>query len=936
MIPQLIQRQIPIGSKVTFELKSGREVSGVLIELGREHITLECTSGSTTILIEMIGSWQLLADSPSQSEEVMHTGDHDFNDKPPTKPSTTLSSPIDPPVISESALPTEVLRKLIEIEERFRARSEAAAIRLTKPDFIFPSSEIKGNQNVAARAVWNRVKDKFAYAEKSNELGAKFGRLQPLAADLQKLLEKSPNSPALQVHLAYLQWLLGNESDSLDLLKMAAKTSGQPICWHNLAALAMGQQQRALACYALERYFEATPITDSMDVWYLYTGLIKESANQQSLVSLLEGKNRDLAEHEVEIVFETGIYLLTLTKQNQVAAGFVQAWLAGQPIANIAKKAIAHLGGEPNEAYQTVVSDFKEQAKIKASIVPEGQRVRQGYINKYDPVRSFGFLRGEDGKTYFFHRSAVSDDDLLVQLQRFQPGQRLLVSFEMAQGPKGPLAIGVTPYRTIEEMFKRAVEYAGEGEYPKAIAQIKKVLELDPSYPSAQENYEIWREYARVSGVPRGSNPYARAKRVQLVERDLDRAAQLLRAAINQGDNVESAVKDLAGLLAQQGKPEEAVQVLERNRRRIQDQQSVDNMLIGFYQVAGQYDLAIALLQKKLGHATTETKKTPILWQIANVYLRKEDYLQAEQYLRTVLKSEPDSRAAQRNIAICLFKQGDFAEAQKLLSKLLSTSADTQAADLLEAIRQAEMTGQSASLDAIVRDTIVTELVAERSRFTEFFLTRCDYKGISPERVRTTGNGGQVYIGSRRDARHDIDRLEDVASRLGTQRPSERADFYLTAARISQSDDPNQFYQYLCRSFASRGDSSVTENRPLDAARDFYCEALSVYDGYRNPGKGDNKYDEQDAVNALIRYLYSWLGRESIPTSPPKRSEHESVLKQQLQNIDDAIEQVFSHHAHRRVMFDAVAYLIFRSKYAGERVLKSLYSRSSLQALSLE
>lgn len=910
MIPQLIQRQIPIGSQVTFELKSGKEVSGILIELGREHVTLECTNGSVTILIEMIGSWQLLADSPSQSEEVLQTREDNLNDKPSTKSGTTLPSPLQHPVASESVLTAEVLRKLIEIEERFRARSEAAVIRLTKPDFIFPSSEIKGNQNATARAIWNRVKDKFAYAEKSNELGAKFGRLQPLAGDLQRLLEKSPNSPALQVHLAYFQWLLGNEPDSLDLLKKAAKTSRQPMYWHNLAALALDQQHRALACYALERYFDATPITDSMDAWYLFTGLIREFANQQSLISLLEGRNRDLTEDEVVIVFETGIYLLTSIEQSRFATELVQEWLTGQPIANITKKAIAHLGGQQNEAYQVVVSDFKEQAKIDTPIVHEGLRVRQGHINKYDPARSFGFLRGEDGKTYFFHRSAVSDDDLLAQLQRFQLGQHLQVTFEMAQGPKGPLAIGVTPYRTIGEMFKRATDYAGEGEYPKAIAQIKKVLDLDPSYPSAQKNYEIWREYARVSGVPQGSNPYARAKRVQLVERDLDRAAQLLRAAINQGDNVESAVKDLAGLLAQQGKPEEAVQVLERNRRRIQDQQSVDNMLIGFYQNAGKHVLANTLLQKKLGQANTESKKTQILWQIAYNHLKSEDYSQAEGYLRKVLGSQPDNRAANRNMAICLFKQDKYGEAEKILNKILAVAPDAQAVELLEAIKQAK-SGQLLQIDELIIETTLSDLSREISGFTQFYVDRCDYQGVPPSRVQ------------RQNFDHnDILELERLATKSRTIRPRERAGYYLSAAKITsllEDEDQNQFYKYLCRSFASTADAIVVEGRPLEAAREFYCESLSVYDGDRSrTGK------EQDAENALVRFLYSTLGQAQIPIRPS------------IPSIDETLETVLSHHPDRNKAFDAIAYLVFRSRYAANRVLNRLYNKSSLQAVALE
>ncbi|MFN3283970.1 MAG: hypothetical protein ACK40Q_07030, partial [Pseudothermotoga sp.] len=255
---------------------------------------------------------------------------------------------------------------------------------------------------------------------------------------------------------------------------------------------------------------------------------------------------------------------------------------------------------------------------------------------------------------------------------------------------------------------------------------------------------------------------------------------------------------------------------------------------------------------------------------------------------------------------------------------------------MLDLIQQAQVTGQPASIDAIVRDTIITEFVAERSKFTGFMLARCNYKGVSPDRIRLNEDGEQVYTGTWKDARHDIERLEDIARQLGTRRPSERSDYYLTAAKISENDDPNQFYQYLCRSFASKGDSFVIEHKPLDAARDLYCEALSVYDGYRNPRKSEDRYDEQDAVNALVRYLYSWFGREAIPTTPPKRNEQEPVFKQQLQYIDSAVKELISKYPQRERAFDGIAYLILRSKYAGERILKSIYSRNPLQASALE
>ncbi len=56
----------------------------------------------------------------------------------------------------------------------------------------------------------------------------------------------------------------------------------------------------------------------------------------------------------------------------------------------------------------------------------------EGTIKKIVSDRGFGFIASEDGKEYFFHRSAVENFDSL------QGGER--VNFEIEPSPKGPRA----------------------------------------------------------------------------------------------------------------------------------------------------------------------------------------------------------------------------------------------------------------------------------------------------------------------------------------------------------------------------------------------------------------------------------------------------------------------------------------------------------------
>ncbi|MCL0070615.1 tetratricopeptide repeat protein [Dehalococcoidia bacterium] len=904
MLARLIQQKVPIGAKVKFTLKNGREISAILIEIGRDHISLENRDGTATILTELIGAWEVL-------EREGEIPDQQKLDEKPSQKLIEQARPL-------ADLESEVLKKIVEIDARFQIQLENARIELKTPDFTFPSDEIRGQQKTNAATIWDRIENRYEYAQKINELSPKFGRIQPIANDLKLLVERFPTSPGLKRHLGYFYYLLGNTSEAIKLYEEAATHSQNAHEWFNLAVLALKTGKEGLACYALEQTFHQTPIIEEQDAWYVYVGLLRKFNNYPALSRLCDRAKREPAEDEITILLETGIYLLRVTDKEQLAADLVRQWIQGQPPKSLALEAFNQLKGLPTESYQQVVSEFEKTKTEKFHLKLPQQP--QGHIYIYRRDRNFGFLEDLEGNKYFFHRSAIIDETLLNRLANFMPGEQIPAVFEKAQGPKGLLAIQISLYRTIDEMFGLAVDYAESGEYSKAIAQIRQVLRLNPDYPNAKERYEKWREYARTSGVPMGSNPYARAKRVQLIEKDLERAGELLREAIAQGDNVESAIKDLAGLLTQLGRSQEAIEVLEKNRKRIQDQQSLDNILVTIYKKAEQYDRTIALLQKNLGRASNEQKRTQILWQIATCYLREEEYIKAEQTFGEVLRLRPDNMAAKRNVALCLSKQERYEEAEKLLNQILNLSPDGKAVQLLEAISQARTSGEPAYVDEIIIETTLSEFSGELSGFTQFFLSRCDFQGVAPDRIKQE-EGQKRYVGSERGAQYDIERLEDIAKQLGTRRPRDRADYFLSAARISQdvSDDPNKFYRYLCRSFASRGDTAVVENRPLDAAREWYCEALTIYDGVRTRRK-----DEQDAVNALVRFLFSLLGSAQIPITP------------KIPSIDETIEEVLNQHPQREKVFDAIAHLVLRSRYAANRILNRFYYKTSLQAMAVE
>ena len=76
----------------------------------------------------------------------------------------------------------------------------------------------------------------------------------------------------------------------------------------------------------------------------------------------------------------------------------------------------------------------RRQAQARA--VPSGPKVR-GRVKKLVPDRGFGFVRGDDGKEVFFHRSGLGANDY----DSLSEGD--VVEYVVQEGPRGPRAENV-------------------------------------------------------------------------------------------------------------------------------------------------------------------------------------------------------------------------------------------------------------------------------------------------------------------------------------------------------------------------------------------------------------------------------------------------------------------------------------------------------------
>ncbi|KAH6768389.1 Tetratricopeptide repeat superfamily protein [Perilla frutescens var. frutescens] len=195
--------------------------------------------------------------------------------------------------------------------------------------------------------------------------------------------------------------------------------------------------------------------------------------------------------------------------------------------------------------------------------------------------------------------------------------------------------------------------------------------------------------------LPSGDSPYVRAKYSQLVEKDLEGAIVLFWKAINAGDRVDSALKDMAVVMKQLDRAEEAIEAIKsfRDRCSKQAQESLDNVLIDLYKKCGKLDEQIELLKQKLrmigqGEAfngkptktarshgkkfqvTVKQETSRILGNLGWAYMQLMNYTAAEVVYRKAQEIDPDANKA-CNLCHCLIKQERFNEARAVLEEVM-------------------------------------------------------------------------------------------------------------------------------------------------------------------------------------------------------------------------------------------------------------------------
>ena len=900
MQTQLIQKKAQIGSQVEFTLTTGNQVSGILKEMSLEHVTLDAAKGEMTILVDSIIAVQSLDDiNTSQSSSNTPDLENQIDTSNPSNSSPNKIEIIDsanlPPAevkasddADANTEPTDSVPKEVEAsDDTDNANTEPIG---SVPEEVEVSDDADANAKSADSVPEEVEASDDADANMESEASVNFEeQSSEKLVEIEKQFNTETEYAEIKLEPPDLTFpakeLTGWKNTDVAGKWLQIKNKYENAQRINELSTKFGRIQPLLI--ELKSLVKRFPNSPSLKRTFAYFYALSD--DWQEAIQIY--KEVAITSEDANDWFNVAVSALNLNEE-ELTCYSLQKYFNGVSITGMSKTWYIYIN---------LLNKFNNLPAFRELC----KKVENDVIENEIEVLL-------DAAIYLLKKKVTTELAIEVVKKRIKGEQAKSLLMEVSQKLGGQSAESYRQFLT-EFMNER-------------IASEKKDNSIHLAYSEPLENTELstrdaalQKPYSRPKVELIGEELYREAQKSDKIDKNLVRAEQLYRECIRQNIRHDSAIKDLAMVFVRLDRSMEAVELLEKKRPDVGDKQSLDNTLIMVYSATGQYEKAIDLLNNSLKQTSEREKRGHIHLQISSNYIKLGNYLNAEKQFRKVLKLRPNNITVQRNLALCLSKQGHYKDAEKVLRQIQRFSRDAKTATLLEAVDRAQKTGEFILDDdrIIEIETVLSYFSGKSNDFAQFFLDRCAFDGISPERV----SEGK-YTGSDKDFRYDISRLEEVAKQLGTRRPRDRGHYYLSAARIyfDLGGNQNSFHRYLCRSFASRSDAAVSENKHLDTVREWYCQALAAYDGDKTPRKSD----EQDAVTSLVRYLYSTLGHAHIDLTP------------NTQTFDKVVRDVINNHPEKKKVFDAIAYLVLHSRFTADRVLNRLYGNETLRAMAVE
>lgn len=223
----------------------------------------------------------------------------------------------------------------------------------------------------------------------------------------------------------------------------------------------------------------------------------------------------------------------------------------------------------------------------------------------------------------------------------------------------------------------------------------------------------------------------------------------------------------------------------------------------------------------------------------------------------------------------------------------------------MNGLQQAEKTGVYTEVDALFKaQASVTDAGTNLSDFLAFHLENCDYTGVQASKKQ-----------SKDFTEKDVKRLiTEAGEGLGTQRPRERANYFLSAAKIlielgnkAEETRPRAYLRNFC---AAMGDACIAEQKHQDVARSYYAEAFSI---------APNWVTQLNVK--LSQYIMLYYSTDSL-------------LKSDIPSIESCLEKALTIQHLGKLVIEGLLYLSWLNREVGRVLINKINPNKRLRELA--
>jgi tetratricopeptide (TPR) repeat protein len=438
---------------------------------------------------------------------------------------------------------------------------------------------------------------------------------------------------------------------------------------------------------------------------------------------------------------------------------------------------------------------------LKRLILPEIETENKkfisatGLIHTYWEDRKYGFITDFWKNNIYFHYSDIIDKELLSSLNGYGKNENIAVIFSLRNVAKGKKAIYIQKPKTVEQVAELAKQYfENENKFDTALGLVDQILFCFPENYTAiklKEEIEEKRHKQYKTIFKNYDINYQKAIKAKNSDKNYEEALKLYLKAFENNEKRESCIKDIGMLYVSMGEINKAIEFMDKYENELPNSITTYNYLENFYGSVKCFEKVIEyteLLLEEKSVVTDRRKNSMYLSKMGFALIQLDKLDDARDVLDEAIGIHPENLYARR----------------------LLQALDEPYSDELSQIKEADFDSLGAGgISDFIKSTL--------NNYSEYY-------GVPPK-IKDKGDFSKETLNSIRN-------LIDTAGRA---RPSERANYLLTEAKLLEQLEPdnnNDLKSVLARFCNAMALNSIYEKYSLDVVRTFYIEAFQLEDNW--------------------------------------------------------------------------------------------------------